>query len=58
MGDTMSYIGVNLPHPLVSSIDKILETGYRGYRSRAEFIADAIRRLLDIVETNLKEDSE
>ncbi len=47
MGVTMSYQGVNLPKPLLKEVDDVVKRGYRGYRSRAEFVADAIRRYLD-----------
>jgi len=38
---------VNLPRELADKIDKLLGTRLHGYRSRGDFIADAVRRRLD-----------
>ncbi len=38
---------VNLPKELADKIDKLLESRTHGYRSRGDFIADAVRRRLD-----------
>lgn len=50
MGDTMSYNTIRLPEPLITEIDSLIKTQYRGYRSRAEFIAEAVRRYLDQID--------
>ncbi len=44
---TMTYKGVNLPEPLLNEVDAVVKEGKRGFRSRAEFVAEAIRRYLD-----------
>lgn len=38
---------VNLPRELADKIDKLLGIRLHGYRSRGDFIADAVRRRLD-----------
>ena len=40
-------IKVNLPPYLVRIIDEIVKEGILGYRSRDEFVADAVRRRLE-----------
>jgi len=37
------YVNVKIPIELADEIDKILEKKLLGYRSRAEFVAEAIR---------------
>ena len=37
------YVNVKIPIELADEIDKILEKKLLGYRSRAEFIVEAIR---------------
>lgn len=37
------YVNVKIPVELADEIDKILERRLLGYRSRAEFVAEAIR---------------
>jgi metal-responsive CopG/Arc/MetJ family transcriptional regulator len=37
------YINVKLPVELADEVDKILEKKLLGYRSRAEFVAEAVR---------------
>jgi len=37
------YVNVKIPVELADEIDKILEGKLLGYRSRAEFVAEAIR---------------
>ncbi|MEM1581601.1 MAG: ribbon-helix-helix domain-containing protein [Candidatus Bathyarchaeia archaeon] len=37
------YISVKLPKELMDEIDRIVSTGTLGYRSRMEFIKDAVR---------------
>ena len=37
------YVNVKLPVELADEVDKVLEKKLLGYRSRAEFVAEAIR---------------
>ena len=37
------YVNVKLPVELGDEVDKILEKKLLGYRSRAEFVAEAVR---------------
>jgi metal-responsive CopG/Arc/MetJ family transcriptional regulator len=37
------YINVKIPVELADEVDKILEKKLLGYRSRAEFVAEAVR---------------
>jgi len=55
MHDTM-YKTVRLPKILTDEIDEIIAKNFQGYRSRAEFIAEAIREKLN--EINKKGGSE
>lgn len=41
------YVGVRLPKELIAEIDRLVNRKALGFRSRAEFIADAIRRRLE-----------
>lgn len=41
------YVGVRLPKKLTDEVDALVARGHLGFRSRAEFIADAIRRRLE-----------
>lgn len=45
MGDTM-YRTIRIPEQLVEEIDTVIETSNLAYRTRAEFINEAIRALL------------
>jgi metal-responsive CopG/Arc/MetJ family transcriptional regulator len=38
---------INLPKELAGKIDRLIESKLHGYRSRGDFIADAVRRRLD-----------
>jgi len=43
------YVNIKVPEELADEIDKILKERKLGYRSRAEFIAEATRqRLMEI----------
>jgi len=42
-----NYLNVRLPKQLISQVDRIVDRKALGFRSRAEFIADAIRRRLE-----------
>jgi metal-responsive CopG/Arc/MetJ family transcriptional regulator len=37
------YVNVKIPVELADEVDKILEKKLLGYRSRAEFVAEAVR---------------
>lgn len=41
-----TYVNIKLPKELAEEIDRIIERGLLGYRSRAEFVAEATRTLL------------
>ena len=38
-----NYKGINIPNELADEIDKIIHSKKHGYRTRAEFIKEAIR---------------
>ncbi len=38
-----SYVNVKLPVELADEVDKIIEKKLLGYRSRGEFVAEAVR---------------
>jgi len=40
------WITIKLPKDLVDRIDNLIESGRYGYTSRADFVSDAVRRLL------------
>ena len=41
------YLSVRLPRELMAEIDRLVDRKALGFRSRAEFIADATRRRLE-----------
>ena len=41
-----TYSSVSLPLSLLEEIDKVLKAGLMGFRSRAEFVAEATRAYL------------
>jgi metal-responsive CopG/Arc/MetJ family transcriptional regulator len=43
------YVNVKVPEQLAKEIDKLVEKKLLGYRSRAEFITEAIREKLAAV---------
>lgn len=43
------YLNVRLPKELIAEIDRLVDRKALGFRSRAEFIADSIRRRLEQV---------
>lgn len=49
MGVTM-YKGVRLPIELIDAVDAVVKKGTQGFRSRAEFVATAVRRYLEELE--------
>ena len=42
-----NYLNVRLPKQLIALVDRIVDRKALGFRSRAEFIADAVRRRLE-----------
>ena len=42
-----NYLNVRLPKQLIAQVDRIVDRKALGFRSRAEFIADAVRRRLE-----------
>jgi metal-responsive CopG/Arc/MetJ family transcriptional regulator len=46
------YVTLKLPRALADEIDCLIESGTLGYRSRAEFASDAIRRRLERVNSD------
>jgi len=40
---TKLYMNIKLPKEIIEEIDRIINLGILGYRSRAEFIAEATR---------------
>lgn len=40
------YVNVSIPEELAKEIDKFIEKSKYGYRSRAEVVIEAVRRLL------------
>jgi len=47
------YVNIKIPKKLADKIDKVLELGLEGYRSRGEFVANAIREKLKEYEAEL-----
>lgn len=47
-----NYVTVKIPKALADEIDRVIETGMLGYRSRAELASDAIRRRLEQLRSN------
>ncbi len=42
------YITVSLPKTFIKKIDEVIENEELGYKSRPEFIKDAVRRHLEL----------
>lgn len=42
-----NYLNVRLPRELIAEIDRLVDRKALGFRSRAEFVADAIRRRVE-----------
>ena len=49
MDMTHKHITVQIPKELSDIIDKLVEQRYKGYRTRAEFVTDAVRRRLEVI---------
>ncbi len=43
---TKKYTNVGLPEDLINAIDSIIKSGKLGYKSRGEFVKEAVRRSL------------
>lgn len=41
-----SYVNISIPETLVKEIDKLVSKKTKGYTSRAEFVKEAVRKLL------------
>lgn len=41
------YVNVSVPEELAKEIDKFIEKSKLGYRSRAEVVIEAVRRLMN-----------
>ena len=41
------YLSVRVPRKLVTEVDRLVDHRVLGFRSRAEFVVDAIRRRLE-----------
>lgn len=41
------YLSVRVPRNLVTEVDRLVDRKVMGFRSRAEFVMDAIRRLVE-----------
>jgi metal-responsive CopG/Arc/MetJ family transcriptional regulator len=46
------YVTFHIPKALADEIDGILQSGVLGYRSRAELVADAVRRRIEELSSN------
>jgi len=42
-----NYVNISIPSELVNLIDKTWQKSKKGYRSRAEFVIEAIREKID-----------
>jgi metal-responsive CopG/Arc/MetJ family transcriptional regulator len=47
-----NYVTLKIPKALADEIDRVIETGMLGYRSRAELASDAIRRRIEQLRSN------
>jgi len=41
------YLSVRVPRSLATEVDRLVDRKVMGFRSRAEFVIDAIRRLVE-----------
>jgi len=48
MGEKRNFTSVSIPSEIAEKIDKLI--GVEGYRSRADVVNDAVRRLLEKLE--------
>ena len=47
-----NYVTLKIPRGIADQIDRIIEQGNLGYRSRAEFVNEGIRILLSTINGN------
>jgi len=47
-----NYVTLKIPRGIADQIDRIIEQGNLGYRSRAEFVNEGIRVLLSSINNN------
>ncbi len=45
----VKHVTVQIPKKLADLVDLLVEDNYQGYRTRAEFVTNAIRRQLDMI---------
>jgi len=53
MNHMSEYITIRLPKSLTDEVDKLIKKGVMGFRTRAEVVAYAIRKLLETYEEDL-----
>lgn len=41
------YVNVGLPIEMIKNIDKVVKSGKFGYKSRSEFVKEAVRRSME-----------
>jgi metal-responsive CopG/Arc/MetJ family transcriptional regulator len=46
------YVTLKIPRALADEIDQMIESKTLGYRSRAEFVSEAIRRRIEQMQSN------
>jgi len=49
-----AYVNVKLPLELIEEVDNIVREGLLGYRSRGEFVAEAVRSHIFKIKESLK----
>ena len=47
-----TYTNVGLPQDLIDQIDKIVKTSKMGYKSRGEFVKEAVRKRIEEIYKN------
>ena len=47
-----NYVTLKIPRDIANQIDRVIQKGNLGYRSRAEFVNEGIRTLLSSVNGN------
>jgi len=43
----MKHRGIRIPEPLMLEVEQLLQIGYKGYRSKAEFVCVALREKIE-----------
>lgn len=46
-GNNEDYVTIKIPKALADEIDRVIESGLLGYRSRAELVSEAVRRRIE-----------